>query len=219
MTESLSISTAILLGLLGSAHCLGMCGGIAATIALGQKRSRIPNLIGYNFGRLISYALAGALVGSLGILIKDSTLAIALRTLAGLLLITMGLYVAQWWKGLTQVEKLGSKLWSLIRPAASKLLPVKNIKQALLLGFFWGWLSCGLIYSTLIWAATAQDPIQSASLMFAFGVGTLPAMLSTGILAKQMQTLLANRNVQHIAGLMIILFGLYTIPFNGIIGI
>ena len=219
MIESLSISTAILLGLLGSAHCLGMCGGIAATIALGQKQNRITNLLGYNFGRLFSYALAGALIGSLGILIKDSFLAIALRTAAGLLLITMGLYVAQWWKGLIHIEKLGNKLWSLIRPTASKLLPVKNIKQALLLGFFWGWLPCGLVYSTLIWAASAQDPIQSASLMFAFGLGTLPAMLSTGMLAKQIQTFLASRNTQHIAGLMIIIFGLYTIPFNGIMGI
>ncbi|WP_293267579.1 sulfite exporter TauE/SafE family protein [Neptunomonas sp.] len=219
MIESLSISTAILLGLLGSAHCLGMCGGIAATIALGQQKNRIPNLIGYNFGRLLSYAVAGALVGSIGVMVKDSSLAIMLRTIAGLLLIAMGLYVAQWWKGLTHVERLGSKLWTFISPAASKLLPVKNIKQALLLGFFWGWLPCGLVYSTLIWSATANDPVKSASLMFAFGIGTLPAMLSTGMLAKQMQALLSNRNVQHIAGLMIIIFGFYTIPFNGIIGI
>ncbi len=219
VTESLSLTTALLLGLLGSAHCLGMCGGIAATISMGQKSSRLPNLLGYNLGRLCSYALAGALVGSLGVIIKDSTSAIVLRTLAGILLISMGLYVAQWWKGLVHIEKLGNKLWALIRPTASKLLPVTNIKQALLLGFFWGWLPCGLVYSTLIWAATAQDALQSSSLMFAFGIGTLPAMLTTGLLAKQVQTLLANRNVQHFAGLLILLFGLYTIPFRAIIDI
>lgn len=219
MTDSLSLTTAVLLGLLGSAHCLGMCGGIAATISMGQKSARLPNLLGYNLGRLISYSIAGALVGSLGILVKDSTLAIFLRTLAGILLITMGLYVAQWWKGLVHVEKLGNKLWSFIRPTASKLLPVKSIKQALLLGFFWGWLPCGLVYSTLIWAATAQSPLQSGSLMLAFGVGTLPAMLTTGLLAKQVQNLLANRNVQYVAGFLILLFGLYTIPFRAIISI
>ena len=103
---------------------------------MGQKSARLPNLLGYNLGRLCSYALAGALVGSLGVIIKDSTSAIVLRTLAGILLITMGLYVAQWWKGLVHIEKLGNKLWSFIRPTASKLLPVKNVKQALLLGFF-----------------------------------------------------------------------------------
>jgi sulfite exporter TauE/SafE len=219
VTESLSLTTAVFLGLLGSAHCLGMCGGIAATMAMGPQNTRIPNLIGYNMGRLISYALAGALVGSIGILVKDSTLAIVLRSIAGLLLITMGLYVAQWWKGLVHVEKLGNKLWSVIRPTASKLLPVKNVKQALLLGFFWGWLPCGLVYSTLIWAATAQDALQSSSLMLAFGIGTLPAMLTTGLLAKQVKTLLANRNVQHLAGLLIILFGFYTIPINAIISL
>lgn len=214
MPTSLTITTAIILGLLGSAHCLGMCGGIAASIAMTQTRRYY--LVAYNIGRIFSYSLAGILVGSLGFMIKDPTIGLVLRTLAGLMLIAMGLYIGQWWKGLTHIEKLGQGLWSLIRPAASKLLPVTSLWQALLLGFFWGWLPCGLIYSTLIWSASAQDPLHSGLLMLAFGLGTLPAMLATGLLATEIKSLLTQQWVHCAAGLMIIVFGLYTLPLEGL---
>lgn len=218
MTDSLSLTAALLLGLLGSAHCIGMCGGIAASLALSEHPDRSLHLLAYNLGRLCSYALAGALLGGAGILVKGELVSLLLRSLAGLLLIAMGLYVAQWWKGLTHVEQLGSRLWALIRPAAGRLLPVRHLSQALLLGIFWGWLPCGLVYSTLIWAATSQAPLHSAMLMFTFGIGTLPAMLTTGLLARQVQQLLARRSVQSIAGSLIILFGLYTLPINALLG-
>lgn len=216
MSEPLSVVTAFVLGLLGSAHCMGMCGGIAATIGLRQHQKRIDHLLGYNFGRVISYSIAGALVGSLGFLLKGEILGLALRTFAGLLLIAMGLYIAKWWQGLLQVEKLGGYAWRFIQPFAARLLPVESAKQAITLGFFWGWLPCGLVYSTLLWSATAQSASQSALLMLAFGVGTLPAMLLTGILAQQAQSLLANQYVRSISGLMVIVFGIYTIPFAGL---
>ena len=214
MPTSLTLSTAIILGLLGSAHCLGMCGGIAASIAMTQSRRYY--LVAYNVGRIFSYALAGFLVGSLGFMIKDPVTGLILRTGAGLLLIAMGLYIGQWWKGLTRIEKLGQGLWSIIRPAASKLLPVQTLSQALLLGFFWGWLPCGLIYSTLIWSASAQHPLESAVLMFTFGLGTLPAMLATGLLANEVKQLLQRQWIHTVAGIVIIAFGIYTIPWTGL---
>lgn len=214
MIEALSLSTAVVLGLLGSAHCLGMCGGIAASISLGNSSGKISYLFSYNTGRLFSYFIAGCIVGSFGAFTADSTLSILLRTIAGLMLVAMGLYVAQWWKGLVQVERAGGKLWSLIQPAASKLLPVRSQPQALALGFIWGWLPCGLVYSTLIWSATAQNPLYSGALMLAFGAGTLPAMLTTGAFAVQVKQLLKDRRFQSVSGLLIIAFGIYTIPFS-----
>lgn len=218
MIEHLNFGAALLLGLLGSAHCLGMCGGIAATIGLNTPQNRISRLVAYNLGRITSYVLAGAIVGSFGILIKDGALAVGLRTLAALMLIAMGLYVANWWKGLVHVERLGQRLWRVIQPSAGKLLPVKTLPQALLLGFFWGWLPCGLVYSTLIWSATAASSMESALLMAGFGLGTLPAMLSTGLLAAQVKALLGHRYVQSVAGIMIIAFGVYTLPIHALTG-
>ncbi|GGK83147.1 sulfite exporter TauE/SafE family protein [Amphritea balenae] len=219
MTETLTIATAIMLGLLGSAHCLGMCGGISSAVAMGiDKKNRNPLLllIGFNTGRIFSYAVAGALIGSIGWLIRSPEVSLILRTLAGAILILMGLYVAQIWKGLSWLEKQGNLIWRHLQPFSRRLLPVQNISQSLALGALWGWLPCGLVYSTLIWSATATDWKISALMMACFGIGTLPAMFATGLFARQVQSLLKNRNAQTIAGLLIIMFGLYTIPWRGL---
>jgi hypothetical protein len=214
MTEGASIGTALILGLLGGAHCIGMCGGIAATVGMTRPDSRTPALLlllGYNTGRLLSYALAGALLGGLGVLMADGTATLVLRTLAGLMLVAMGLYIAQWWKGLLHLERAGSGLWRHLRPLASRFLPARSLPQSLALGLLWGWLPCGLVYSTLIWASAAGDWQHSALLMLCFGLGTLPAMLATGLMAAQLRQLLARRLTQQLAGSLIILFGFLTL--------
>lgn len=219
MTEPLSVITALLLGLLGSAHCLGMCGGISSAVAMGidrQNQRPVLLLFGFNSGRILSYAVAGALMGSIGWLIRSPEVSLFLRSMAGIILIMMGLYVAQIWKGLSYLERQGSHLWKHIQPLSRKLLPVRTPFQSLALGVLWGWLPCGLVYSTLIWSATAGDWKQSALMMACFGLGTIPAMFATGLLASQVQALLKNRKAQTVAGLMIIVFGLYTIPWQGL---
>lgn len=219
MTEALALPTAFILGLLGGTHCLGMCGGIAASVSLNSPKGGqgFTLLCGYNVGRILSYAAAGAIFGSLSWFIREPLIQVALRTFAGIMLILMGLYIAQLWQVLTTVEKAGGFLWKKISPLASKLLPVKNLNQAFLLGTLWGWLPCGLVYSTLIWASAAADWQLSAQLMAAFGVGTLPAMMLTGLLAQQVKQLLQQKFTKYVSGSIIIFLGLYTIPWNGII--
>ncbi|MAY41321.1 MULTISPECIES: sulfite exporter TauE/SafE family protein [unclassified Neptuniibacter] len=219
MTEALSLPTAFILGLLGGTHCLGMCGGIATTVSLSNPNGTkgFGLLLGYNSGRILSYTLAGALLGSLSWLVENQTIQLALRTFAGIMLICMGLYIAQWWQGLTKIEHAGGMIWKKISPLASKLLPVRNISQALLLGVLWGWLPCGLVYSTLIWASAASDWTLSAQLMAAFGLGTLPTMLLTGVLAQQVKVILQKQLTKYISGSIIILMGIYTIPWQGMI--
>ncbi|WP_394242661.1 sulfite exporter TauE/SafE family protein [Halopseudomonas laoshanensis] len=210
--------TALALGLLGGGHCIGMCGGLmgALTMAIpAQQRKGWPLwriLLGYNAGRIASYSLAGALVGSLGWLIQDLGLGTLLRTLAGLLMIAMGLYLANWWSGLTRIEQLGRGLWRHIEPRARKLLPVTSPGQAIALGALWGWLPCGLVYSTLIWASSQGDAGVSAGLMLTFGLGTLPTLMATGLAAQTMLRWLRKRHVRISAALLVILFGLWTIP-------
>ena len=210
--------TALALGLLGGGHCIGMCGGLmgALTMAIPPEQRRGWRLwrvlLGYNFGRIASYSLAGALLGSLGWLIQDLGLGALLRVVAGLLMIAMGLYLANWWSGLTRIEQLGRGLWRHIEPRARKLLPVTRMPQAILLGSLWGWLPCGLVYSTLVWASSQGGTGLSAALMATFGLGTLPTLLATGLLANRMMAILRQRAVRVTAGLLIILFGIWTIP-------
>lgn len=176
---------AFLLGFMGSTHCLGMCGGISAALGAAGARRSFSLSLAYNIGRVLSYALLGALLGALTQELSQPLLqwlpqsARWLRTLAGLMVIAMGFYVAGWWRGLAQLERVGGYVWRYVQPLTKSLLPPKNVGPALLLGGLWGFLPCGLVYSSLAWAALVADPLRGALWMAAFGAGTLPAMLAT----------------------------------------
>ncbi|MBC3504377.1 sulfite exporter TauE/SafE family protein [Pseudomonas sp. SWRI59] len=210
------LGSALILGLLGGGHCLGMCGGLMGALTLAippeQRGRRLRLLLAYNVGRILSYACAGLLLGLAGWAVASSPAALALRVLAALLLIAMGLYLAGWWSGLTRIEALGRGLWRHIQPMASRLLPVSSLPRALLLGALWGWLPCGLVYSTLLWAASQGNAGYSAALMLAFGLGTWPVLLATGLAAERVSSLLRRRSVRMAGGLLVILFGLWTLP-------
>lgn len=217
MTELLPLLlSALVLGLLGGGHCIGMCGGLMGALTLAipaeQRQRRLGLLLAYNLGRIASYGLAGLLIGAAGWALASGPAATALRLLAGLLLIAMGLYLAGWWSGLTRIEGIGRLLWRRLEPLARRLLPVRNAPRALLLGALWGWLPCGLVYSTLLWAASQGDALDSALLMLAFGLGTLPVLLATGLAAERLTALLRRRGVRIAGGLLVILFGLWTLP-------
>ena len=210
------LGSALVLGLLGGGHCLGMCGGLMGALTLAippeQRGRRLRLLMAYNLGRILSYACAGLLLGLAGWALASSPAAMALRVVAALLLIAMGLYLAGWWSGLTRIEALGRGLWRHIQPVASRLLPVSSLPRALLLGALWGWLPCGLVYSTLLWAASQGNAGYSAALMLAFGLGTWPVLLATGLAAERVNSLLRRRSVRMAGGLLVILFGLWTLP-------
>ncbi len=208
--------SAVILGLLGGGHCLGMCGGLMGALTLAippeQRARRLRLLLAYNLGRILSYAAAGLLIGLAGWAVASSPAAMLLRVLAGLLLIAMGLYLAGWWSGLTRIEAVGRHLWRHLQPVASRLMPVSSLPRALLLGAVWGWLPCGLVYSTLLWASSQGSPGESALLMLAFGLGTWPVLLATGMAAERLTALLRRRGVRIAGGLLVILFGIWTLP-------
>ncbi|MBF8721889.1 MULTISPECIES: sulfite exporter TauE/SafE family protein [Pseudomonas] len=210
------IGSALVLGLLGGGHCLGMCGGLMGALTLAippeQRARRLRLLLAYNLGRILSYAAAGLVLGLAGVALASSPLAQGLRVVAALLLIAMGLYLAGWWSGLTRIEALGRGLWRHVQPLATRLLPVSSLPRALLLGALWGWLPCGLVYSTLLWAASQGNAAHSAALMLAFGLGTWPVLVATGLAAERIGTLLRKRGVRMAGGLLVILFGLWTLP-------
>ncbi|MFB4394393.1 MULTISPECIES: sulfite exporter TauE/SafE family protein [unclassified Pseudomonas] len=210
------LGSALVLGLLGGGHCLGMCGGLMGALTLAippeHRARRLRLLLAYNLGRILSYASAGLLLGLAGWAVASSPAAQVLRVLAALLLVAMGLYLAGWWSGLTRIEALGRGLWRHVQPVAARLLPVSSLPRALLLGALWGWLPCGLVYSTLLWAASQGNAAHSAALMLAFGVGTWPVLLATGLAAERVNAVLRRRSVRVAGGLLVMLFGLWTLP-------
>ena len=208
--------SAMILGLLGGGHCLGMCGGLMSALTMAipaEKRAqRFQLLLAYNLGRIFSYSVAGLLLGLAGWALAAGPLVTGLRVAAALLLIAMGFYLAGWWSGLTRIEALGRGLWRHIQPLTRRFMPVTSVPRALALGSLWGWLPCGLVYSTLLWAASQGNALESAALMFAFGLGTMPVLLATGMAAERLTALLRKQGVRMAGGILVILFGLWTLP-------
>ncbi len=214
MIEPLSLVTAFLLGLMGASHCLVMCGGIAAAASSGSSGKRNHSfLLLFNLGRIVSYSIAGLIVSLLGLWLADSHQIAQqiLRTIAGSLLILMGFYIARWWMLLTRLETAGQFIWRYLQPMTRKLIPIQTPSQALALGLLWGWLPCGLIYSTLAWVAANGQPVLGALTMLCFGLGTLPGILAAGLFAGQLNRFIQHKHFRHLAGILLISYGIWTV--------
>lgn len=215
MMDWAPLVAAFTLGLVSSAHCVGMCGGIMGALTMAipaeARQRRLQLLMGYNLGRIGSYTLMGFLLGSFSSAISAWGGMGGLRILAGLLLIAMGFYLASWWRGLVHLERIGRYFWAYLQPLGKALMPVTSAPKALLLGAVWGWLPCGLVYSALAYAMVQAQPGGSAAVMLAFGLGTLPAVLATGLLANQLTGLLQRRMLRTGFALLIIAFGIWTL--------
>lgn len=211
---SADLVAAFMIGLIGSGHCMGMCGGVASLLSMGNEQpSKIIPLF-YNLGRIFSYALFGGLIGgAVSTIAEVASLNHSfawLRLLAALFMVLLACYIGRWWQGLLIVENLGKKLWQYISPMSKKLLPISSPYQAGAFGFLWGWLPCGLVYSTLTWAVVSGSSLNGALIMAAFGLGTLPAMLMVGYGSTYLHKLQQSTVFRNIAAITILGYGLYT---------
>jgi sulfite exporter TauE/SafE len=224
MILEFSLATAFFTGMLGSAHCVGMCGGIVGALTLGIDPARratplglMPYLSAYNVGRLISYTIAGAIAGLAGQLLLGAALpahaSTVGRVIAGMFMVMLGLYFSGWWLGLGALEKAGAHLWRRVEPLGRRLLPVRTPGQALLIGLLWGWLPCGMVYAALAWALAAGSALNGALVMLAFGAGTLPMLLAMGTAGAWLTGVTRRPAIRRTIGLVAILFGLYTLFF------
>lgn len=174
-------------------------------------------LLAYNSGRVLSYAVAGGLIGYLGAALLDFIGPGQghrwLQWFAALIMVLIGLHIAGWLPRLAQVERIGAPLWRLLEPFGRRLMPVRSIPQALAYGVVWGWLPCGLVYTMLISTATKVGPVNGALYMAAFGLGTLPSVMATGLLAGRLYRYAQNPYLKVLVGLIIIAVGLLTLWF------
>ena len=215
MTELLPVlAAAFAAGLLGSAHCLGMCAGISGLFAAGASvaalKTQLPLAIAYNIGRILSYAFLGIVVALIGKTAVGAipSLAGPIRLVSGLLIAVVGLQVAFNLRLLAPVEKAGALIWNRLAPRATGLIPATSVSKATGLGLLWGWLPCGLVYSVLLIAATTAEATSGALVMIVFGIGTLPAMILTGLSAARVAAFASRNRVT--SGLLIVVLGVAT---------
>lgn len=223
-----TLASATLVGLAGGVHCVGMCGGIVGALsgATGQRHPPMRLHVAYSFGRIASYALAGALAGSAGgALGWVAGAALGVRgnpggqsffmLVASLMLIVLGLYLTGLAPAVRHAEALGAGLWRRLQPIARPLLPAATVPRAMAIGAVWGFLPCGLVYAMLATAMATGSPMLGAAVLAAFGLGTLPNLLAVGFWLSRFRTIVRSPRARLAAGLAVCLFGLYGLVLFG----
>lgn len=217
-----TLTIVFLMGLLGGVHCLGMCGGVVAllTSALPESLRSNPKKtslyhLNYNTGRVLSYILMGVLFGLAGELLsnmlKMSMLDYVLRIFSGLLMVLVGLYIANWYAGIQVLEKIGAKLWAKLQPISQRFLPVTSLKGAFLVGLLWGGIPCGLVYGALSFATLSGSAVQGGLIMLAFGLGTLPSLLLMAGFSSKLSEAIKKPLVRKFSGTLIIALGIWAL--------
>lgn len=214
MTWALFLA-AFSMGLFGSPHCLGMCGGIVTAFGLSMQHvsdSKKNGLIlTYHLGRLISYSLLGLIASVVGVAIFQSIMSnSAPRIVLGVVLVLIGLAML----GLplfNQLEKFGMRFWQSLAPLRKKVFPIDSFGKALFAGLLWGFLPCGLVYGALMMAIAGNDIATGAALMFVFGLGTMPMLIATQKTVGMLQSSIKNFRLRQINGVIMMLSGLAVI--------
>lgn len=218
----LSLPLAFSVGLLSALHCAGMCGGIIGALSFGLPSAIRENstlffsyLLMYNGGRIVSYTVAGAVMGSVGSrllqILGQGQGHLWLQWAAAVIVILIGLHIAGWLPRLASVEQIGVPLWRMLEPIGRRLMPVNTPLRALGYGLVWGWLPCGLVYTMLLSSASKTGSLEGALYMLAFGIGTLPAMLATGLLAGKLYRVARTAYLKTVVGFVIIVLGVLTL--------
>ena len=185
--------TPFTIGIIGSMHCIGMCGPIAIALPVGNKKGikKTLALLLYNFGRISTYALIGTFFGVIG---KTFYLAGIQRQVSVILgvLILLSLFLPstfsnnkfiQWWNGIFKnfYNEMGV------------LLKNKSYSSLFVIGVINGFLPCGLVYLALAGALAQTEVFNGSLFMIFFGLGTLPAMFSIGWISNYISIRLRNR--------------------------
>jgi sulfite exporter TauE/SafE len=198
------VATALLVGLAGSLHCVGMCSPLAMAVS-GISKSYLINRLLYNGGRIIMYGLLGAAVGAFGAIAGLTGWQTVISAVLGLFLILFGLSGVQ----AIRIPLLTPVLhrftgWLKIRFAHQ--LKIKGKVSLLLLGALNGLLPCGLTYFALTYCITLPNATQGFVFMLLFGMGTLPAMLG---LPSLVQSLAAKTKwrMQRLSTVVMIVLG------------
>jgi sulfite exporter TauE/SafE len=198
--------SAIIFGLLGSFHCIGMCGPIAFMLPIDRqnKTKGFFQILSYHLGRLFSYSLIGLLFGFLGKGFYFFGFQQQLSIIVGVSMILVVIFPAFFSK--VNFSKSITKVISKVKNALGKELQKKRNDTFLTIGFLNGFLPCGLVYMAVFGALATTNAFLGSLYMFIFGLGTIPLMTAVVYLGNFTKGSL-RKNIQKMIPIVVVIIG------------
>ncbi|MDG1729206.1 MAG: sulfite exporter TauE/SafE family protein [Algibacter sp.] len=199
--------SAFILGLLGSFHCVGMCGPIAFMLPVDQSNQvkKISQIAIYHFGRLLAYSIIGLVFGLIGKSLNIFGYQQQLSIIIGILMILV-VVIPQKTFNKYNFSKPIYKLISKVKSALGSALKKKTMDTFLTIGFLNGFLPCGLVYMALFAAIASGNALNGSLYMAVFGLGTIPLM-TTAIYFSQFLKGTARQRIQKAIPVFVVLIG------------
>ncbi len=208
------------MGFLSGIHCIGMCGGIINIFIYISKKNNLAILkyvLFANIGRIISYSIACVLINSIN-LILSKTMHIVfiyfLKILSSILIIYVGLNLIGFCNDLSIILKANLYIWKTYSYKLKEIIPINSIYKSILFGLFWGTIPCSLVYTNIIWSCSQKDLINPLILVLFFGLGTIPIIIISTLISKNILYLINKHKVKAILGLIILIFGVINLIVN-----
>ncbi|MBU2929642.1 sulfite exporter TauE/SafE family protein [Winogradskyella psychrotolerans] len=200
--------SALILGLLGSLHCVGMCGPIAFMLPVDRSNSfkKVSQIGIYHFGRLLAYSIIGLVFGLVGKSFSLFGIQQQLSIIIGILMIVIVL-LPQNVIGKYNLTKPLYKAISKVKSSLGKALKKKTADTFLTIGFLNGFLPCGLVYMAVFGAIATGSLIEGSLYIVLFGIGTIPLMTTAIYLGKFLNSTIKQR-IQKAIPVFVVVIGL-----------
>ncbi|WP_397363045.1 sulfite exporter TauE/SafE family protein [Olleya sp. R77988] len=209
--------SAIIFGLLGSFHCVGMCGPIAFMLPVDRSNSfkKVSQITAYHIGRLLAYSTIGLIFGLIGKSLYIFGLQQKLSIIIGVLMIVVVVFP---YKKIGQnfIVKPIYKAIGFVKKEMGQALKKKTIDTFLTIGFLNGFLPCGLVYMAVFGAIATGTALQGSLYMAFFGLGTIPLMTSAIYLGKFLNTTVKQRIQKAIPVVVVIIGALFILRGLGL---
>lgn len=203
--------SALVLGLMGSFHCAGMCGPIA--IALPLHGNTIPQKIFggtlYNLGRTLTYGVMGAIFGLLGQGVEMIGFQQKISIIMGAIMILSVIFPSLF-RNQYNMDKSWFSLVGKLKKSIGKLFSVRSFSSLFFIGLLNGLLPCGLVYMAIAGAIGTGEVVLGSLYMIMFGLGTIPMMLSIAI-AGNILSVAVRRKINRLIPVLVVVVGIFFI--------
>ena len=201
------ILSAIVLGLMGSLHCVGMCGPIAFMLPVDRTNNlkKAAQIFVYHIGRLLAYSVMGILFGFIGKGLYVFGIQQKLSIIIGVLMITVILLPYKTFSKYNFSKPIYKNI-SKIKSRLGHALKKKTADTFLTIGFLNGFLPCGLVYMALFGAVAMATPLEGGLYMMLFGMGTIPLM-TTAIYFSGFLKGATKQKIQRLIPVFVVIIG------------